>query len=45
MKIHFISLGCKTNQYETNAMEQKFIEKDMILLKMEKSRYICCKYL
>ena len=27
MKIHFISLGCKTNQYETNAMEQKFIEK------------------
>ena len=25
MKVHFISLGCKTNQYETNAMEQSFI--------------------
>ena len=27
MKVHFISLGCKTNQYETNAMEQSFINK------------------
>ncbi len=27
MKVHFISLGCKTNQYETNAMEQSFIKK------------------
>ena len=26
MKIKFITLGCKTNQYETNAMEQKFLE-------------------
>ena len=23
MKVKFITLGCKTNQYETNAMEQK----------------------
>ncbi len=27
MKVHFISLGCKTNQYESNAMEQSFIKK------------------
>ena len=27
MKVHFISLGCKTNQYETNSMEQSFIKK------------------
>ncbi len=26
MKVQFFTLGCKTNQYETNAMEQKFIE-------------------
>lgn len=26
MKVQFISLGCKTNQYETNAMEQSFKE-------------------
>ena len=25
-KVAFITLGCKTNQYETNAMMQKFIE-------------------
>ena len=25
-KVAFITLGCKTNQYETNAMTQKFIE-------------------
>ena len=23
-RVSFITLGCKTNQYETNAMEQKF---------------------
>ena len=27
MKVQFISLGCKTNQYETNAMEESFIKK------------------
>lgn len=26
-KVAFISLGCKVNQYETNAMSQEFIEK------------------
>ena len=26
MKISFITLGCKVNQYETNAMEQKFLD-------------------
>ena len=26
-KVAFITLGCKVNQYETNAMSQKFIEK------------------
>ena len=25
--IKFITLGCKVNQYETNAMSQKFLEK------------------
>ena len=25
--IKFITLGCKVNQYETNAMAQKFLEK------------------
>ena len=26
MKVAFCTLGCKVNQYETNAMAQKFIE-------------------
>ena len=26
-KVAFYTLGCKVNQYETNAMAQKFIEK------------------
>ena len=26
-KVAFITLGCKVNQYETNAMTQQFIEK------------------
>ena len=25
MKVKFLTLGCKTNQYESNSMEQKFI--------------------
>ena len=25
--VEFITLGCKVNQYETNAMAQKFLEK------------------
>ncbi len=35
MKVHFISLGCKTNQYETNAMEQSFIKKGYELVPKE----------
>ena len=27
MKVKFITLGCKTNQYESNAMGEKFISK------------------
>ena len=26
MKVLFITLGCKANQYETNAMEQSFLK-------------------
>ena len=26
-KVAFVSLGCKVNQYETNAMSQEFVEK------------------
>lgn len=39
MKVEFISLGCKTNQYETNAMEQLFIQNghDIVLNKNEKA--------
>lgn len=38
MKVEFISLGCKTNQYETNAMEQLFIQNGhhIVLNKNEK---------
>ena len=25
--VRFVTLGCKVNQYETNAMAQKFLEK------------------
>ena len=37
MKVHFISLGCKTNQYETNAMEQSFINKGYEIVKEGKA--------
>ncbi len=32
-KVAFITLGCKVNQYETNAMIQKFIEKKYEIVK------------
>lgn len=32
-KVAFITLGCKVNQYETNAMTQKFIEKKYKVVK------------
>ena len=37
MKVAFTTLGCKTNQYETNAMEQKFKEKGYEISKLD-----CC---
>ena len=35
MKIGFYTLGCKVNQYETNAMIQKFTEKNHIIVDFE----------
>lgn len=35
MNVEFITLGCKTNQYETNAMEQKFKEKGYNVISKE----------
>ena len=32
-KVAFITLGCKVNQYETNAMTQKFIERNYEIVK------------
>ena len=34
-KVAFITLGCKTNQYETNAMSQKLIEAGYTLVKQD----------
>ena len=42
--IQFITLGCKVNQYETNAMAQKFIEKNYNVIEennKEKNPDIC----
>ena len=33
MKVKFITLGCKTNQYETNAMEQKMKNSGFYIIK------------
>lgn len=33
--VAFYTLGCKVNQYETNAMKQKFIEKDYKIVEFE----------
>lgn len=35
MKVAFYTLGCKVNQYETNAMTQKFIEKGYEVVQVE----------
>lgn len=35
MKVLFITLGCKANQYETNAMEQSFKENGYEIIKKE----------
>lgn len=34
-KVAFLTLGCKVNQYETNAMIQKFIENDYEITKFD----------
>ena len=41
--VKFITLGCKVNQYETNAMTQKFIEKGYKVIEenSEESPDIC----
>ncbi|MBR2704919.1 MAG: tRNA (N(6)-L-threonylcarbamoyladenosine(37)-C(2))-methylthiotransferase MtaB [Clostridia bacterium] len=35
LKVAFCSLGCKVNQYETNAMAQKFIENGFLVVDFE----------
>ena len=40
MKVHFISLGCKTNQYESNAMAQSFIKKSYEIVDEKEKAYI-----
>ena len=37
MKVAFYTLGCKVNQYETNAMIQQFIEKGYELVEFNES--------
>ncbi len=37
MKVKFITLGCKTNIYETNAMEQQFLKNGFDVLKKDNS--------
>ena len=36
--VKFITLGCKVNQYETNAMAQKFLEKGYKVIEEEKEQ-------
>jgi len=40
-RINFYTLGCKVNQYETNAMAQKFIESGYIVVSNEEKSDIC----
>ena len=37
-KVAFCTLGCKVNQYETNAMEQQFIEAGYKLVKFNENK-------
>ena len=39
-KVAFITLGCKVNQYETNAMSQEFIEKGYEIVDHNKKAYV-----
>ena len=36
-KVAFLTLGCKTNQYETNGMMQKFIEAGYKICNLEEN--------
>ena len=36
-KVAFLTLGCKTNQYETNGMMQKFIEAGYEICNLEEN--------
>ena len=40
-KVAFLTLGCKVNQYETNAMSEKFIEKDYEIIENPYESDIC----
>lgn len=45
MKLKFITLGCKTNQYETNAMEQQLQKQGFEIIKEDDTNQIpdiCC---
>ncbi len=45
MKVKFITLGCKTNQYETNAMEQQLQKQGFEIIKEDETNQIpdiCC---
>lgn len=45
-KVAFYTLGCKVNQYETNAMIQQFIEKGYEVVDFRwKSRHIYNKHM
>ena len=39
--VSFYTLGCKVNQYETNAMAQKFIENGYKVVKLQEKADIC----
>ena len=46
MKVAFITLGCKVNQYETNSMTQEFIKNGYEIVEhTRKSRYIHNKHM
>ena len=36
-KVAFITLGCKVNQYETNAMRQQFMKKGYEILELART--------
>ena len=40
-RVSFITLGCKVNQYETNAMMQKFQENGYEIVEIDNVSDIC----